>query len=145
VTDRNQKRQSYRDALEQSREDDIQFNLDLGKISVQAAIDQYQSLLKMHNLTKATRRRILEQIHQLQTQGSSEFGALNLGSIRLPTPYEIRAGLLAAQRGRNEVAPQTNHFNVTINSEAGAAAFWTGADRHINGAGKSVQRAQGVR
>jgi hypothetical protein len=117
----------------------------MGQISVQTAIDEYRALLKMHNLTKAKRREILQQIHQWETQGSSDFGALNLGSIRLPTPYEIRAGLLAAQKGRNEVAPQTNHFNVTVNSEAGAHAFWVGADRHINGTGKSVQRAQGVR
>lgn len=144
--DYNSKRQAYRDAILQGKEDDIQFNLDLGRISVQTAIEQYQSLLKMHNLTKAQRRQILEQIHQLQNAGQSDFGALNLGTIRLPTPYEIRAGLLAAQRGRNEVAPQTtNHFNVTVNSESGAHAFWAGADRHINGASKSIQRAQGVR
>lgn len=141
----NDKRQALKDQIIQGKENDVQFHLDMGQISVQTAIDEYRALLKMHNLTQAKRREILQQIHQWQTQGSSEFGALNLGSIRLPTPYEIRAGLLAAQKGQNPVAPHTNHFSVTINSEAGAHAFWTGADRHINGTGKSVQRAQGVR
>jgi hypothetical protein len=84
--------QAYRDAQLQGKEDTIDFNLQMGRITNQVAISQLQSLLQLHNLTKQQRRDLQLKIKQLQDQSNQEASGfdLDVGGIKLPTIYDIR-------------------------------------------------------
>jgi hypothetical protein len=92
---------AVRDQKLQGKEDDIDFNLEMERINRQTAIEQYQSLLKMHNLTKAQRRDILRKIHSLQKEGESEASGFGLQvgqGVKLPTIYDVRRAISGVQR-----------------------------------------------
>lgn len=82
---------AYHNAQLQSKEDDIDFEKEMGRISTQTAISRYQELLKLHGLTKRERRDIQSKIKQLQDSAESESQGFNLdlGNIRMPTAYDV--------------------------------------------------------
>lgn len=85
-----------RDAVFQDALDTINFNQQMGYITSAAAIAQLQNLLKMHDLTTAERRQVLEQIHGLQQDLVSQLtsSGFNIpGEIQLPTAYQVRRSL----------------------------------------------------
>lgn len=92
MADRNRARQTRLDAELAGKEDDIEFERDMGRLSVQGAIDRYQELLKIKTLTKAQRRDIQRRIKALQDEGEQEASGfdLDVGSIKLPTVYDVR-------------------------------------------------------
>lgn len=92
LAERNTARRTRLDAELASKEDDIEFEKDMGRLSVQGAIDRYQELLKIKTLTKAQRRDIQRKIKSLQDQSESEASGfdLDVGSIKLPTVYDVR-------------------------------------------------------
>lgn len=95
LADVNRARQGLRDASLQGKEDDIDFDQEMGKIDVQTAIDRYQALLHTRNLTKQQKRDIQRKIHSLSQEADSEASGfdLDVGSLKLPTIYDIRRAL----------------------------------------------------
>lgn len=89
---RNQARQARLDAELAGKEDDIEFERDMGRMSIQGAISRYQELLNIRTLTKAQRRDIQRRIKALQDEGDQEASGfdLDVGSIKLPTVYDVR-------------------------------------------------------
>lgn len=88
------------DAILQERQDDIQFNLEMGKISTQRAIEMYRGLLKLKGITKAQKRDILRTIRQLtgDAADSQTFGIP--AEINLPTAFEVRAAVAGGLAGK---------------------------------------------
>jgi TP901 family phage tail tape measure protein len=104
-----------------SQTEDINFNLEMEKISTETAISQYKSLLKMKGLTKSVRRDILRQIHQLQKDEDSSFADLQIGNIKLPTMYDVRR---LAQTGTQGVAiSNRNNLVVHVHNDADVNKF----------------------
>lgn len=149
-----------RDAQLQARRETIDFNLEMERISIDTAISQYQSLLRMHNLTKQQRRDILLRIKGLQDEAAGASGEfrLDVGSIRLPTTYDvrrafdpIRAQVRAAQRETSPFyggstgwgsqapnawaglgfQPQGMTFNITVNDPNAAGEVYRQIDRAL--------------
>lgn len=94
LADYNRAQQALRDQVLSSKESDIDFEKDMGKITIQDAIDRYSNLLKIRSLTKQQRRDIQLKIHQLQQESEAEATGfdLDVGSLKLPTIYDIRKG-----------------------------------------------------
>jgi hypothetical protein len=84
---------NVRDTTEQQAEDDIDFNLQMERISTAQAISQYQARLDMADalgLTEKERRNLLLKLKGLRDSLGQDF-QFNLPSdIRLPTLYEAR-------------------------------------------------------
>lgn len=91
----NRARQAVRDASLSEKEGDIDFERSLGRISVQDAVDRYQSLLAIKNLTKQQKRDIQQKIHDLQSEAKSEASGfdLDVSGLKLPTVYDVRRSL----------------------------------------------------
>jgi TP901 family phage tail tape measure protein len=79
----------------QSREDTIDFNLNMERISTDVAISQYRALLKTAHLSKEQRRTILQRIHDLKKTAEDDADGfdLDVGSIKMPTVYDVRRAL----------------------------------------------------
>lgn len=79
---------SLRDAKLQDSLDTIDFNLQMGRITQQSAIQALQQILRTSELTKAQRRQLLLQIKGMKDELSNS--QWNFGDIKLPTPYQLR-------------------------------------------------------
>lgn len=139
-----------RDLRLQSREDDIDFELQMERISTDDAIRRYQQLLKLHNLTKAQRREILLKIHQLrQQQDQDEQGfALRVGDVKLPTIYDVRRAISEGRRGGDRGAQvnfrNTAKVDVHVNSGADVKGVFEELDRQLGGTVASQLRSAGL-
>lgn len=139
----NDARNSAIQASVTQREDTIKFQLDMGRISYETAMNEYEGLLKVHGITTDLRRQVLEAIQQLKQQSQSQFGELALGTIRLPTPYEIRRAAGMATQG----VQITQNYATTIQVTDTASANRVGVvmDNYHRGTGKAMARATGRR
>jgi hypothetical protein len=116
---------AWKDAKIQSREDDIDFDLEMNKISRDDAITRYQALLRNADLTKAERRDIQRKIKQLRDDSANAANGfdLDVGSIKLPTIYDVRRAIGELKPGGSKYAqgaqPVQNRIdvNVSINDQ----------------------------
>lgn len=110
-------RAALRDAIYQRQLEDIEFQADLGNLTLQQQIRAYQQLLNTANTTRDQRRDLRRRIEQLKNEAESESGSfdLNLGNIKLPTTYEIRRAIEGGggRGGTNVSMSQENKFYVT--------------------------------
>lgn len=109
-------RAAVRDAIFNAQVEDIEFQADIGKLTLQQQIRQYQQLLKTAELTRDQRRDLRRKIADLKSQAEQEAGSfdLDLGNIKLPTIYEIRRAIQGGVGGNqnNVMLSQTNTYNV---------------------------------
>lgn len=105
-----------RDATLATGRADIDFALEMGRITVGQAINQLQALLQIPELTEQQTRDILLKIQQLKDQLGSDL-QFNLPSdLKLPTLYEARRLIDAQQGGVNYQAAQvTTNNNQVVN------------------------------
>lgn len=141
---RNNARQALRDQRIQASEDTIQFDLSMGKIGTETAIHEYQALLRVHTLTKAKRREVLLAIKNLQDQTSGD-NILNLGTIKLPTAFEVKRALLGTQSSTPINVTQHYSTSIQVTDTRSANAVGVVFDRYHRGTGKAVSRAVGQR
>lgn len=112
---------NQRAALRQSifdREvEDIEYQADIGRLTLQEQIRAYQGLLKTLELNRDQRRDLKRRIEQLKNEAQQDAATfdLDLGNIRLPTVYEIRRAIQGGiSNGPSNVnMTQNNTFNVT--------------------------------
>lgn len=85
-------KQQYLQDKVQGREDTIDFELNMEKITTDEAIRDLQNLLKVRNMGKAKRREIQQRIHDLKQQADQQASGfdLDVGSIKMPTAYDVR-------------------------------------------------------
>jgi TP901 family phage tail tape measure protein len=112
---------TLRDARLSKREDDIDFDLEMDKITREDAINRYTALLRLHNLTREQRRDILRKIKGLKDDAESEAEGFNLdvGNIKLPTLYDVRRALRGVRDQVRDARAQNirANTNVTVNVE----------------------------
>lgn len=139
-------RASKRDAIYQTELDDIQYQADIGRLTVQQQIAAYQRLLKTLELNRDMRRDLKVKIAQLRKEAEDASGDFDLrvGNIRLPTIYDIRR---AQQGGVNSGPNVAVNNSPTVNvyaypgSEAGVAEA---IDRSLGTGTKAAMRSAGI-
>lgn len=118
------RRAGLRDATAQQAIEDIEFQADIGKLTLDQQISAYKRLLGTMKLTRDMRRDLRRRIHQLREETNNE-GAFNLdvGNIRLPTIYEIRRAVQGGVNGGGTTTVnQRQTFNIKSTDPKGAAA-----------------------
>lgn len=155
-------RKRVRDTALQSRVEDIDFRLEMERITREEAIRQLQSLTKTSGITKEARRDILRKIKALRDGGEEGELDLRVGDIKLPTAYEVRRALGEAQRGQAGPAVSAqqasylrsstvnnnmggNTVNITVNDPQAAARVYEALDAYGMGPGRAADRAAGRR
>jgi hypothetical protein len=79
------------------------------KISASQEIAALQEILKQKTLTLAERRSIMLKIKEL---GSSIEAQFNFGSIKIPTPYEVRRFIKAGAGAGTSTTVVNNTFTI---------------------------------
>lgn len=123
----NRARQGYNEAQITEREDSIDFELDMGKIERDEAIRRYEGLLSARGLTKQMRRDIARRIKQLREEGDESASGfdLDVGSIKLPTPYDVRKAwdpVRSAVKANHDTAIAARGATSTSNYRSNVAA-----------------------
>lgn len=147
-------RNAQRNAIQtrvQSGEDTIDFNLTMEKITTQEAISQLESLSKTRGITTQTRRSILERIKALKNQSDQEASgfALDVGSIKLPTIYDVRRAMGGINRAA--VASQRYNmrsdvtFNIQVSDPNSAGTVYGQIDRAMRTSVRARMRTAGMR
>jgi TP901 family phage tail tape measure protein len=104
-----------RDAVAQQRLTNIEFETSIGKLSTQQEITALEQLLKDYKLSVDMRRQIREQIHSLKKSGEGGGFDLDVGSITLPTIYDIRRAI-GSGIGSNPQVNVTNAPKIVVNN-----------------------------
>lgn len=133
------------DARLQSREDDIQFGLDMDRISTDTAIREYQSLAKTHGITKDARRQILRQIKQLQDGASGGNEIINPGTIRLPTLYDVRRMARQGTRTGGVTVHNTIRYDIKVARDADIEKLGAHIEKVQGGSLRAAMRSAGLR
>lgn len=122
-----QQEASLRDTNLQSNLDDIQFDLDMKKISTAQAIARLQNQLAAANLTESQRRDIQRQIKSLKDKVAGDL-QFNLPDIILPTFYEARrlkqqgaGGFAASFVGQGPQYSDNRSTNINIFAQTNAS------------------------
>lgn len=132
----------------------LAFEAHVGKLSDQAYIDGLRKILKTKKLTLQQRQQIETQIYDLTTQLAQGTGKgnqldLNVGNIKLPTAYQIRAAIARGQRGeipgsQNTTINHTSTVTVIVNDKNAVSKVGAEIDAHLGTSVKSAMRAAGV-
>lgn len=131
-----------RDAVAQRRLDNINFEADINKISIQQEIQQLEQLLKDYKLSKDMRRQIREQIHGLKKDTGFD---LDIGNITLPTAYDIRRAVQGGVQS-NPSLNVTNAPNIVIhNYSSDPNVVGQALGRMLGGPTQSAMRSAGVK
>jgi uncharacterized protein YcbK (DUF882 family) len=141
-------RASKRDAIFQTEIEDIEFQADIGRLTIQQQIRQYQQLLRTLELNRDMRRDLRRRIAGLREeaeQASGEFD-LKLGNIKLPTIYEIRRAVQSGGVGASSTTTViNNNFQIGINGAQSPAATADEFERRVNGSNRAALRSAGLR
>lgn len=137
--------QDYRNAKVQDRQDEINFELQMGQISTSTAASLIRSLARTKNLSKKAKRDLLLQAKQLRDQASGDY-ELNVDKIRLPSLYEVRRGLQQAGTSRNSsTVYNQNRMNVYVDHTTDMDALAGVFQDALGQGGESAARAVRVR
>lgn len=142
----------YGEAQVSAKEEQIEFQLKMQQISQQTAIDQYESLLHLHGLSKRTRDDVLTKIRSLQGElGNNPVYDLSPSSIKLPTAYDVHKAILSAANGSGIIHNQTgditqvNQFAITVHDARDIDKVADVLDRALHAGVRSKLRAAGLR
>lgn len=130
-----------RDAVARRRLENIEFEADINKITTQQEITQLEQLLHDYKLSRDLRRQIREQIHSLKQDSGFD---LDVGSITLPTVYDIRRAIQGGISGNPRVNV-TNAPTVVINNYAADPnAVGHAVGQALGGPTKAALRSAGL-
>jgi TP901 family phage tail tape measure protein len=138
------KKAALRDARLQQSIEDIEFEADIGKLTLDQQIAAYQRLLSTQKLTRDARRDLRRKIYALkkETEDDSTFD-LTVGNIKLPTIYEIRRATKGGVNGGGVNVSQTNNYQ--INGAGDPKGVALEINKLNGGANKAALRSAGVR
>lgn len=144
---RNKDIQAKRDAIVNQDMQTLAYEYNTTQIGSQQYINGLEQILRTQKLSLQQRQQIEEQIYQLKTTQGQNLD-LNVGSIKLPSIYEIRRAIGLGQRGELPGSGVTiNHqASVVVNVYSGKDVSAVGAaiDQHLNTSVRSAMRAKGV-
>ena len=137
------KRAALRDARVSSAIEDVEFEADIGKLTLDQQIAAYQRILNTQKLTRDARRDLRRKIYALrkETENDSTFD-LNVGNIKLPTIYEIRRAVSGGVNGGGVTVTQSNNYQ--INGAGDPKAVALEINKLNGGANKAALRSAGI-
>lgn len=133
---------AYRDTILQDKEDTVDFNLQMGRITAASAIQAYQQMLKATNLTQKQRRDLMLKIKGLQDDVTNALTASGFNipnEIKLPTAYEVRRSL-GLDKITKTVKDSLTQMNALTSSNSLNSALGLGASNNSD----VVQAVKGV-
>lgn len=144
----NNSRRNYANTLAEERMSDLAFDVEIGKITVQQEIAGLKNLLKIKNLGKAEKKKILQQIKRLENEGAQDLQnyELQVGDIRLPTVYEVRRAVQTAGRGvsnSNVRVTSAPTINVYVSRDVDISKIGDVLDQRLGTAVSASLRTQG--
>lgn len=142
--DYNNAKRAYQDAQIQDKEDTIDFNLQMDKITADQAADQLEQLAKIKGISKQKKRELLEQAKSLRDQADGDY-QLDVGNIRLPSLYEVRRFVQGGQPNASQISTDNRIFNVNISTAEAADAFAKNLETTNGTAAKSTARSMQMR
>lgn len=137
-------RKEKQKAVAQKQIEDIEFQSDIGKLTLDQQVQAYEHLLKTLDLTRNARRELRRKIHDLKHETDNSFD-LNVGDIKLPNIYEVKRAILGGVLGgpqRTQVQT-TNHIQVHA-SGADADEVVQKLSRTLEGTNESTLRSAGL-
>jgi hypothetical protein len=146
VADYNRKKTAHRNAVIDSKEDDINFLLEMDKITNEEAAKRLEQLAKIKGISKAKKRELLLAAKRLRDEAEGEYN-IDIGSIKLPTLYEIRrfvqGGMPTGPAGGTVNNNQS--INITVNNSSDMQSVIDVLNANLNGTNKSIARNTGLR
>jgi hypothetical protein len=131
-------------ARQQAAYDDIQHNANVGKLTTDMEVSALRRMLSTVHRNKALRRQIEEQIYSLTHQDSGQL-ELQLGNIRLPSPYEVnRAIREGGSRASARGMAVHNSVHVTVTGDTDLGKMANAIDGVVGTSTRSALRAAGV-
>lgn len=123
----------------------LKFEHDIEGISDNAYISSLETIIQTRKLATATKRQLLQEIYQLQN-GSAKGLELNVGSIKLPSIYEVRRAIAGGQTGalgQQLSVNTTNEFKITVSKGGDETKVFTAIDKALNTTTRAALRAAG--
>lgn len=108
----NDAQRNYRNARVESAQDDINFNLEMGKISADVAAQQLEQLAKTKGISKAKQRELILAAKRLRDEAQGDY-ELDVGNVKLPTLYEVRRFVQGGMPGGGSTV--NNNQQITVN------------------------------
>lgn len=108
-------------------------------------ISSLEQIIATRKLATSTKRQLLQEIYQLQ-KGSASGLELNVGSIKLPTIYEIRraiAGGKTSSLGGQLAVNTTNEFKINVSKQGDEHKVFRTIDAALNTTVRAAARAAG--
>lgn len=136
--------QGYRNARVQSKEDTINFDLEMGRITNDTAADLLKSLARTHGLSLKTKRDLLLQAKRLRDEASAD-QELNVDNIRIPSLYELRRFQGEAKGGQVTTVNNSPNVNLYVDGTTNMDALARTLHDVTNLPLETMARAQGVR
>lgn len=138
-------RKEKQKAVASRQVEDIEFQADIGKLTLDQQIRAYEHLLKTLDLTRNARRDLRRKIYDLKHEADDSTFDLNVGDIKLPSIYEVKRAILGGVQGgpgRTEVNT-TNHVTVNANG-ADANEVVNKLSKTLDGTTTSSLRSAGL-
>lgn len=135
-----------RDAVAQAALENIEFKASIEKITTAQEITALERLLHDYKLSRDTRRQIRQQIFNLKRgeEGEGSGFALDVGSITLPTVYDIRRAIAGGVQNQPGVSV-TNAPQVTVNNfSSDPTVVGQALGKVLGGSTASALRSAGV-
>lgn len=117
-----------RDAVAGKAIENVEFDVAIGKLTVDQEIAAYTRLLHTLKLGRDAKRNLIEKIHSLQEEASGSV-ELTVGNIALPTLYDIKRAVQGGIGGGNPAAGSYNDYSTQTN------------EIHIHGDQREIERA----
>jgi len=147
IADYNRKKTAYRNSQIDAKQDDIDFLLEMDKISNEEAAKRLEQLAKTKGISKQKKRELLLAAKRLRDEAEGDYD-IDIGSIKLPTLYEIRRFVQGGMPVGPDGGAQVNNnqsINITVNSEGDMQRVVKVLEDNLNGNAKSVARNVGLR
>jgi hypothetical protein len=139
----NVKRRALLQTRQQESYDEIQFLADVGRITAEEQITRLQQLLKTIHGNRNLRRQIMRDLHNLQDTANQDYN-LDLDSLRLPTPYEVRRAILGGGRGRSVTVHNSPKVEVNVANQNDVPAVGAAIDGALNTSTNPALRSAGL-
>jgi TP901 family phage tail tape measure protein len=146
--DANNARRAAAEAALQAKLDDIDFDVEIGKLTTEEQIKKYEELLKTSKVGTQRKKELKREIerlkHQAETADESSF-ELGLDNIRIPTMYEVARLIKGGPGGVTTAVTNANQVNVYVNGQQDYEQLGRVLEKHVSGAGKATARAAQMR
>jgi TP901 family phage tail tape measure protein len=146
--DANNAKREAQDLAVQAQVENIDYDVDIGKKTIEQQIAAYEKLLKTSKMGQQKRKEIEHALgrlkHEAETADQTSF-ELGLGNIRIPTMYEVARLVKGGPGGVTTAVNNANTVNVTVNGPQDYEELGRVLERHVQGTGKSMARAAQMR